>query len=100
VLTGNASNKICHLLTTAAKVAENAPCRRKKFLHALPHPSQLDSASPRSRYDTFPLQARFARKGEGRWQMLRVARRNAGLEIQFAARIAPLAFIFKPSFTA
>jgi hypothetical protein len=44
-----------------------------------PHPSQLESASPISRCDTFPLLV-LRTKGEGSWRMLSVAPRNAALE--------------------
>jgi hypothetical protein len=44
-----------------------------------PHPSQLRSASPTLRCDTFPLQW-LRHEGEGSWRMLRAALRNAALE--------------------
>src|SRR6266404_4254983 len=55
-----------------------------------PHPSQLESAPPISRCDTFPLQW-LRHEGEGSWRMLNVAPRCAALELDaFPEEAGPL----------
>ena len=49
-----------------------------------PHPSQLRSAPQTLRCDTFPLSV-LRTKGEGSCRMLRVAPRNAALDLEIRA---------------
>jgi len=62
-------------LPIGPQASSGAPRRKTRgsFFYD-PHPSQLESAPPISRCDTFPLQ-RLRREGEGIFRMLNVARR-------------------------